>query len=88
LSRDAAMIGVAAAIAFVGFQALVATAIIALDLILPLWLSALIVGVVLAIVGYALLRRGMNDIKRRGITPTETIDSLKEDREWLQNKIR
>jgi hypothetical protein len=30
----------------------------------------------------------MNDVKRRGITPTETISSLKEDREWLQDQVR
>ena len=88
LSSDAIRIGIGAAVAFVAFQALVATGIIALDLILPLWLSALIVGVVLAIVGYALIQQGMNDIKRRGVTPTQTIDSLKEDREWLQDQIR
>ena len=88
LSRDAIRIGIGAAIAFVGFQALVAAGIIALDIIIPLWLSALIAGALLAIVGYALIQQGMNDIKRRGVTLTQTIDSLKEDREWLQNQIR
>lgn len=88
LGRNAAMIGVAAALAFVGFQALIAAAIVALDIILPLWLSALIVGAVLAIVGYVMLRGSLNDIKQRGIAPTQTIDSLKEDREWLQDKIK
>lgn len=88
ISRDAMRIGIGAVLAFVGFEALVAAGIVALDLILPLWLSALIVGAVLAIVGYVLIRQGMNDVKRRGITPTETLDSLKEDREWLRNQIR
>jgi hypothetical protein len=88
LSRDGMRIGVGGVLAFVGFQALVATAIIALDLIIPLWLSALLVGAVLAIVGYVLIRQGMNDVKRRGITPTETISSLKEDSEWLQDQVR
>ena len=88
LSRDAMRIGIGAAIAFVGFQGLVAAGIVALDLIIPLWLSALIVGAVVAVVGYVLIQQAMNDIKRRGVTPTQTIDSLKEDREWLQNQIR
>ena len=88
LSRDAIRIGIGAAVAFVGFQALVAAGIVALDLIIPLWLSALIVGALLAIVGYVLIQQGMNDVRQRGVTPTQTIDSLKEDREWLQNQIR
>jgi VIT1/CCC1 family predicted Fe2+/Mn2+ transporter len=88
LGRDATMMAVAGAVAFVGFEALIAAAIIGLAQVIPLWLSALIVGVVLGIVGYILLRSSLNDIKKRGIVPEKTVQSLKEDREWVQDQMR
>lgn len=87
LGMDAAYMAGAAAVAFVAFQALVATAVIGLSYLVPWWLSTLIVGVVLGVAAYLLLQRGLNDIRRRGVVPTETVRSLKEDKEWLQDQI-
>jgi len=86
-SQDAVRLAVGGIVAFVGFQALVATAILALALVIPAWLSALIVGVVLGVVGYLVLRSGLNDIKRRSIVPERTIESFKEDKEWVQDRM-
>lgn len=88
LSRDAAVLAVAGVVGLVAFEAIIAAAIIALSLVLPAWASALIVGVVLGIVGYVLARRGLNDIKRRGVVPRQTIASLREDKEWVQHQLR
>jgi uncharacterized membrane protein YqjE len=86
-SKDVALLVAGATIGFVGFQALVATTIILLDLFLPLWLSALIVTALLLIGAYVLVRRGMDDMQQRSITPEQTVESLKEDKEWLQEEM-
>lgn len=88
LGRDAATIAIGAVLALVGFQALVATAIIALSLVLPAWLSALIVGAVLALVGGLLAWRGYRDIQERGIVPQETVESIKEDAQWAKEQLK
>jgi hypothetical protein len=46
------------------------------------WLSALIVAVATIIVGYALLTRGVGQVRRTRVFPTETIQSLKETATW------
>jgi uncharacterized membrane protein len=86
-SRDVVKIAAGAIVGFVAFQVLIATAILALALIIPAWLSALIVGVVLGIVGYAVLRNGLNDLQKRSVVPERTIESFKEDRQWVQNRM-
>ncbi|MHB0859593.1 MAG: phage holin family protein [Anaerolineae bacterium] len=87
-AKDAAYLGIAGAVAYVGFMAIVAAAIIGLGAVIPMWLSALVVGVVLALVGYLFARRGMNGMKSRSIVPEQTVESLKEDKEWAQGQIR
>ena len=88
LGRNAATIAIGAVLLFVGFEAIVATAIIALSLVLPAWLSALIVGAVLALVGGLLAWRGYRDIQERGVMPQETVQSIKEDAQWAKEQLK
>ncbi len=57
-SRAGRQIGVLAAggaVAYAGLLAILAGVIVLLDNVMPLWLSALLVGVVVAVVGYVLV---------------------------------
>lgn len=46
---------------------------------LPLWLSFLIVGALLALIGSAVLASGVNQVKQVSIVPNETIESIRKD---------
>jgi hypothetical protein len=86
--RHAGMIGAGGAVAYAGLLALIAALIIGLGNVIPLWLSALIVGLIVVGAGYLLIRQGLDGLKRLDPTPHETIDSLKEDKEWLKEQTR
>ncbi len=51
------------------------------------WLSALVVGVIVAIVGYVLLKKGQNDLEPENLAPTRTTQSLQRDKQMLEEKI-
>jgi hypothetical protein len=69
--------------------ALTACAIAALALVMPVWLAALIVGAVYALAAGVLALIGRRQLKE-GLppTPTQTQETLKEDVEWVQNRMR
>ena len=69
-----------AILALFAFGTLITSAIAGLDEVLPEWLAALIVAVVLAIAAGILIPIGVQRLKR-GIppVPSETIDSVRED---------
>lgn len=74
------LLGGAGTVAFVGLQALAATAIAALALVLPVWASALIVTVVLLATAGALALAGRGQIRRAAPpAPEQAIDSVKAD---------
>jgi hypothetical protein len=56
--------------------------------LIPLWLSALVVGLVVAGVGYAVLQSGVSALKQANLAPKETIESLKEDAEWAKDQMK
>jgi hypothetical protein len=75
-------------VAYVGGLALVAALILAIrDLAnISLALSALIVGGILAIVGYAMLQKGLKELKRVDLAPRRTVETLKDDVQWAKEQ--
>ncbi|MDP9347840.1 MAG: phage holin family protein [Gemmatimonadota bacterium] len=87
LARDGAKLGVAAALGLLGAMAATAFLIIALgDLLDNYWLSALLVTVLLLAVAAYLAKSAMNDVKRRGLTPEQTVETLREDVQWAKRE--
>jgi putative superfamily III holin-X len=88
-SRAGRHIGVLAAggaVAYAGLLAILAGVIVLLDNVMPLWASALLVGVVVAVVGYLLVRRALDALKREDFAPRETMETLKEDQQWAKDQ--
>jgi len=87
--RGAAMVGAGGAVAYAGFLVL-AAAVVALlvEMGLDLWIAALIVGIVLAAVGGLLAYQGQNTIKRTSLAPERTVQTLKDDAEWVRGQTR
>lgn len=85
--KDGIYIGIGAMLLWTSLSALTAALIIVLSYGLPLWLSALVVTMVVAGVGYLFLQKGLADIKHRRLTPDQTIETLKEGGEWVKNRI-
>jgi hypothetical protein len=68
-------------VALIGALALTAAVILLLvdPVGLEPWLAALLVGAVLAGVGYFMLRGGLRDLKQIDPAPRRTVESIKED---------
>jgi Flp pilus assembly protein TadB len=84
--KDVAFLAVGGAVAYAGFLAILAGVVLVLGLVLPWWASALIVGVVVAIIGYVLIHKGQTALKQIDLTPQETAETLKEDKQWLKEQ--
>lgn len=89
LGVGAGLFGGAGLFAFFGLAALVTTAILALALVLPAWLSALIVAVVLFAVAGVLALVGKKDVQKGSPpVPTEAIASTKADIQTVKESAR
>lgn len=89
VGRDIASLAVGGAIAYAGFLVILAGVVFLLaQLGLPLWVAALLVGAVVAIVGYVLVQRGLAALKREDLAPRQTIETLKEDTQWVKEQMR
>lgn len=82
--KDAAYVAVGGALLYAGMLTIIGAAVALLGLVMPVWVSALIIGLLVVGGGYFMVRKGLNDLKQADFTPKRTISTLKEDKEWLK----
>jgi uncharacterized membrane protein YqjE len=96
LTEKAAKMGKAAGlivggglIAYAGLLAIIAAMVLILVAIgAPPWAAALTGGVLVAGIGYLLIRSGLAALKPQELIPQKTIETLKEDAQWLKAKVK
>ncbi|MDB4941153.1 MAG: hypothetical protein JWP97_687 [Labilithrix sp.] len=84
--RNAGFVALGGAVAMMGALALLAALILGLGTFMPLWLSALIVGAAVTATGALLVTKGFRAFSALEVAPRETLQTLKEDKQWLQKE--
>ena len=85
--RGAGMLAGAAVAGLLALIALTAVLIAALDTTMPLWLAALIVTVLWAVIGAVLAARGRKELQHAGPpVPEQTVETVKEDIQWAKTQ--
>lgn len=53
-----------------------------------LWIGPLLVGIVVAAIGIGLVLKGKKTLADESIVPEKTVETMKENKEWLQQKAK
>ena len=86
--RNLANLVVGGAIAYAALLAIVASAIMLLDRVLPAWSAALLVGLLIAGIAWLLVSKALAALRDTDITPRNTVETLKEDAAWMKQQIK
>jgi uncharacterized membrane protein YqjE len=88
IGSGAAMIAVGALVGLVGFIFLMLGVTYLLNKSIEMWLAAGIVGLVLLAIAAAVALSGRSRVRAANLTPVQTIDSLKENKEWASRQMK
>lgn len=89
LGKGLTRVVIGGALATGGLLAIVAGIVLAVTALgVPAWVSALVVGAVLALAGYALAQQAISAMSREELAPQATIETLKENAEWIKTPTR
>lgn len=87
VGKNVGYLAVGGAVAYAAVLAILAAVIIGLSYFIPAWAAALIVGVVVGIAAYMMISSALAALKRTDLAPRETVETLKEDAQWLKNQV-
>jgi len=88
VGQGATALGAGALIAYSGWLVLLAAAVLGLATVLPAWLAALIVAIIVLAISGALLLIGKSRFDSESLKPERTLRSLREDEAWLRERLR
>jgi hypothetical protein len=85
-----AVVAVAGALAVAGAACAGAASLLALwmPFRVAVWLGPLLVGLVLGLAGYAMVKDSLGRLRPRHWIPRETAQTLRENTEWLKERVR
>ena len=84
----AGLFGAAGVVGLLALAALATCFILALDIVLPTWLAALLVAVVYSAVAAVLALRGRAKVKQAvPPVPEQTVETVKEDVQWAKTQM-
>lgn len=78
--------GAAALCGSTGFACVALAAVAGLALVMPVWLAALIVGIVLMCFGAAAYAGGKAKMKDVSLAPARTVQTIKDDIQWAKHR--
>jgi hypothetical protein len=88
VGRNVGYLVVGGAVAYAALLAIIAAIIMLLARVMPNWGATLIVGVVVAGIGWMLIGKAMMALQQADLTPHETVETLKEDATWMKQQIK
>jgi len=88
VGRNVGYLVVGGAVAYAALLAILAAVIMLLAKVMPNWGATLIVGVVVAGIGWMLIGKAMMALQQADLTPRETVETLKEDATWMKQQIK
>ena len=88
VGRNVGYLVVGGAVAYAALLAIIAAIIMLLDKVLPNWGAALLVGVLVAGIGWLLIGKALSALQQADMTPRETVETLKEDAAWMKQRIK
>lgn len=96
LGRNLAFVGVGVVIGLLAVLALLTAVICGLIVLLvevgltlgtSLWLAPLLVALVIGVVAYVLIQKGLSTLRNEGVTPQHTKETLQEHTAWMREKL-
>lgn len=91
LARDSALLIAGSILAYIAFCVITLALIgfiaaaLPMDLLMAVAVSALIVGVLYALIAGGLAWAGINHLKKRGVAPERSIEEIRRDKEWVKD---
>ena len=87
LSLGLVAIAVGGVLAFTAWLAIFSAAVIALTIVWPAWLAALVLGAATLMAGGLVLYFGIRRIRVQTMVPQRAINTLREDSVWIRERV-
>ena len=88
IGKNIGFLAVGGAIGYAAFLAMAAALIMLLAKVMPAWAAALIIAFLVAGTAWLLIGSALSKLQQTKLTPEQTVETLKEDAEWIKQQVK
>ena len=88
IGKNIGFLAIGGAVAYAAFLALAAAIIMLLAKAMPAWVAALIIAFLVAATAWLLISSALSKLQRTELTPEQTVETLKEDAQWIKEQVK
>jgi len=85
--KNVGFLVIGGAVGYAAALAMTAGIILLIAQVIPAWASALLVGVAIGAVAYFMISSALEKLRKTDPVPRNTIETLKEDAQWLKKEV-
>jgi len=87
VGKNVGYLAVGGAVAYAALLSVMAAVVIVLANFIPAWVAALLVGAIVGVAAYMMISSALAALKKTDLTPRQTVETLKEDAQWLKKQV-
>lgn len=87
VGKNIGFLAIGGAVGYAAFLMVLAAIVVALSSFMPASLAALLVGAVVGIASYFLISSAVAKLRETRVSPGETVESIKENAQWLKRQM-
>lgn len=87
VGKNVGFLAVGGAMGYAAVLAVLAGIILGLSYFMPVWIAAILVGLVIGGAAFFVISSALEELKNTNLKPDETVESIKEDAQWLKNQV-
>jgi hypothetical protein len=87
VGKNVGFLAVGGALGYAALLAILAGVIVGLSYFMPTWLAAIAVGLLVGAGAFFLISSALEKLKNTNLKPEETVESIKEDAQWLKKQV-
>jgi len=88
VGKNVGYLAIGGAIAYAALLAVIAGLTLLLAKVMPAWGASLVVGIVVALVGWVLIGKAISALQNADVAPRKTVETLKEDATWMKQQMK
>lgn len=87
VGKNIGFLAIGGAVGYAAMLAILAGIVLGLSRVMPAWAAALLVGAIVGVAAFALISSAVAALRETGLKPEETVESIKEDAQWLKKQM-
>jgi hypothetical protein len=87
VGKNVGYLAVGGAVGYAAMLSILTGVVLGLSYFMPAWIAAVLVGLLVGAVAFFVISSALEELKNTNLKPEESVESIKEDAQWLKNQV-